>query len=424
MPEAARGPRRWWTAHRLVLSLILIAWGKGCEALTDRFGDVRALWPDPEPAPEGAPGHGGKDADKKRSPGQTYQGFIQAWRQTRLRPALAAAKRLRELMLQEGTSAAQKVCGWVVLAADGSRFALPRTAALEERFGAAGQGDHNPQMWVTLLWHLGLGLPWAWKIGRADASERHHLRALLKKTPLGCLLVMDAGFTGYALLRQIMTGGRQALVRVGRHVNLLKQLGYVEEHDGLVYLWPTYAQRDGLPPLVLRLIRLPRTAGRRRMYLLTSVLDPRALSDEQAETIYGLRWGIELAYRSLKQTLEARKLRSHAPMQVILEIQGLLLGLTVLGWWTRRAVAAGGGNPRRWSVAGAWRTVRKGLHQPAFRQVWAAPLGRAVRDGYQRQRKARVAWARKKQHDPPPGRPHVRKATAAQRRRAAALKKE
>jgi hypothetical protein len=388
----------------LVLTLLLVAWGKGSEPLKERFEQVRGLWPEQET-------------------GQTYQGFIKAWRTAGLGPAYAAADQLRRQLGNLAEESGAKLGGWRVLAADGSRFELPRTEDHLRVFGTAGK-EQSPQLWVTMLWDLGLGLPWAWKIGRADASERGHLRWMLGRCPAGCLLAMDAGFTGYQLLRQIMAGGRHFLLRVGKQVELLKDLYDVEEKDGRVYLWPRFAQRDQQPPLVLRLIRLPQKGdGRKKMYLLTDVLDKAALSDQLAGEIYAKRWGVELAYRALKQTFEARKLRSHAPVQALLEMHGLLLGLTLLGLWTRRAL--GPGAPQaKWSPAQALRTVRAGLARPERRQDWLAQLAQARPDGYTRRRKTRVKWPRKKQHDKPPGRPRLRRARVAERRLAAQLRTE
>jgi len=45
-------------------------------------------------------------------------------------------------------------------------------------------------------------------------------------------------------------------------------------------------------PLVLRLIVLRR--GEQEVYLLTNVLDPKRLSDEDAGVLYEMRWGIEV----------------------------------------------------------------------------------------------------------------------------------
>jgi hypothetical protein len=333
--------------------------------------------------------------------------------------AYAAAAQLRRVILALGDGA-WTVGGWVVFAVDGSRFELPRTAAHERVLGTAGKRGSAPQLWVTTLWHLGLGLPWAWLVGRADASERTHLRRLGATTPVGSLIVADAGFTGYDLLRTLVASGRHFLVRVGRQVELLTTLGYAEDRGGgLVYLWPSSAQQKDYPPLVLRLIRL-RLGGdrRKKMYLLTSVLDPIRLGDDLAGELYRRRWGIELLYRSLKQTLEARKLASHAPAQVLVEIQGLLLGLTLLGLWQHQALRHAGTDPRAASVAGGLRVLRKGIQHPERVQAWGVALAPAVQDGYRRRAKVRRPWPRKKGATRPPGRPRLRRAHQAEIRLA------
>jgi hypothetical protein len=397
------GTGRGWTPTALLTTLILLAWGRGSESLSERFAAARAALLDP-------------------GPGQTYQGFVKAWRRGGLRLAYAAAAHLRQAM-QALADAAWTLEGWVVFAADGSRFDLPRTAEHLRVFGTASQTGSGPQLWITTLWHLGLGLPWAWRVGRADASERTHLRRLLPTLPLGALLVADAGYTGYELLAAILASPRHFLVRVGRGVQLLARLGYAQEQGGgVVYLWPTYAQHDQLPPLVLRLIRLRRPGDRRKkVYLLTSVRDAAALSDAWAGELYRRRWGIELLYRQLKQTLDARKLASHAPAQALVEIQGLVLGLTLLGLWQQQALRAAGVDPRRASVAGALRVVRAGLRRPEVAQPWAPALARAVQDSYRRRAKTRVLWPRKKAAAPPPGRPRLRLARRTEIRLAPQL---
>ena len=237
-----------------------------------------------------------------------------------------------------------------------------------------------------MLWQMGLGLPWAWRVGRADSSERDHLLTLLDDTPADSLPVMDAGYSGYRLLSAIADSGRCFLIRASRSVRLLSDLGYAEPVDEqTVWLWPERAQRDRQPPLVLRLIRLPGAVERRRkVYLLTNVRDPARLSDEQASVLYRMRWGVELGYRSLKQTLERRKLRSHAPAQALFEIHGPILGLMLLGLMTVAAILEAGGDPLGWSVAAALRVVRQGVrHRRSI--DWTAALraatSRCVRQG-------------------------------------------
>ena len=32
----------------------------------------------------------------------------------------------------------------------------------------------SPSIWLTMLWHVGVGLPWAWQRGASTSSEREH----------------------------------------------------------------------------------------------------------------------------------------------------------------------------------------------------------------------------------------------------------
>ena len=108
---------------------------------------------------------------------------------------------------------------------------------------------------MTTLYHLGTGLPWDWTIGRGTESERDHLRMMLVSLPPGSLIVADAGFTGYDLLREILRAGHSFLIRVGANVTLLTELGLeVESHGNAVWLWPAGKREEC--PLRLRLIRL------------------------------------------------------------------------------------------------------------------------------------------------------------------------
>ena len=83
----------------------------------------------------------------------------------------------------------------------------------------------RPSLWLTTLWHVGTGLPWAWRIGKATDSEHAHLRQMLGLLPPQALLLMDAGFAGYELLQEILAAGHSFLVRVASHRQLLRYLG-------------------------------------------------------------------------------------------------------------------------------------------------------------------------------------------------------
>ena len=88
-------------------------------------------------------------------------------------------------------------------------------------------------MWLTTMFHVGTGLPWDWRTGPSDSSERDHLRQMIGALPAGALITADAGFVGYETWKAILDSGRHLLIRVGANVRLLRKLGYVEEKAGL-----------------------------------------------------------------------------------------------------------------------------------------------------------------------------------------------
>jgi hypothetical protein len=310
---------------------------------------------------------------------------------------------------------------WTALAADGTRIEAPHTVANETELGCAGKEKTAPQVFLTVLWHMGLGLPWDYRVGPGTASERTHLRAMVPDLPPRALVVTDAGFVSYVLCRRLLHHGHHFLLRVGGNITLLTDLGYYhEERDGLVYLWPQGHRR--CRPLVLRLIVLRH--GTQDVYLLTDVLDPAQLTDEEAATLFRMRWGEEVFYRSYKQTMQRRKLLSRTAATGLAEVQWTLLGLWLLGLMTVLQLVGAGVDPLAMSVAGAREAVRGALRDRRPRRgprSLEAALRGALRDRYVRHgSKAARNYPRKKR-EKPPGPPKIQSATEAEVKRARKL---
>jgi hypothetical protein len=206
--------------------------------------------------------------------GKTYTGWYDAQAKwlAPLRPALS--KRLRQQMQAEAGKHWWRE-GWCAFAVDGSRVECPRTQANESELECAGHTKTGPQLFLTTLLHMGTGLPWDFRIGPGTDSERRHLEDMLTSLPAQALVVADAGFTGYDLYRRLLTAKKNFLIRVGANVHLLRKLGYIEQEEpDTVYLWPERNWHE--PPVILRL--LERHQGKKKMSLVTNVLDKKALS--------------------------------------------------------------------------------------------------------------------------------------------------
>jgi hypothetical protein len=341
---------------------------------------------------------------------ESYQGLLRALVTWTARLLLILQGRLQKLMHEHGGKH-WRVGRWLPLSPDGSRVSVPRTKDNETAFCAPNYGKSataksrrkkrkeagahrrsekpepvKPQIWITLLWHLGLQMPWSWRTGPSHSSEREHFRLMIveQKFPENTLFCADAGFTGYELWKAIIDAGHSILIRVGANVNLLRKLGYVKEHAGIVYCWPDQAAKKKQPPIVLRLLHLQ--VGRCMMYLVTNVLDEKILSIKDAIRLYQLRWGVELQFRTMKQTFGRRKLRSRTPDRAMVELDWSLLGLWIIQLFAIKEQVEIGEVPENCSVSLAIQIVRTTLRrwsEHSDKGFWEQ-LQSATKDQYQR----------------------------------------
>jgi hypothetical protein len=290
---APRDRRVRWVAAYLIMAWVVIGWSLQA-TLTERAGEARQWLARGFPA--------------RWRPGRTYQGLIKATLRTGLDLFQCFWRHLRPKAVKR-LGHARTWYGWTVLAADGSRFDAPRTRANAKHLRRAGRDHTGPQWWVTWLIHLPTLLVWDWRQGPGNSSERRHLRDMIADLPLRTLLVADAGYVGFDLMKSLIEARVDFLIRCGSNVRLLVDGTCQQIIDGRVYLWPK--NRRGQPPLELRLIELKR--GGKRVHLLTTVLHQTRLTRRMAGEIYQARWGVEVQFRSLKRTLAHYRVLSKTP---------------------------------------------------------------------------------------------------------------
>jgi hypothetical protein len=246
---------------------------------------------------------------------------------------------------------------WVLIGFDGSRATTPRSQSNEKAFCAPDYGNSSkaktrkkkaaakveanqrqrtkpahpqvPQTWITMMWHMGLKLPWTWRLGPSNSCERTHVMEMLQQEtfPENTLFCGDAGFVGYPLWSGILKTGGDFLVRVGANVHLLSETADIlQTGGGMVLCWPKGQMKSGAKPLRLRLIQV--TIGKTRAWMLTSILNKKRLSRSEIVRFYKMRWGIEVEFRGLKQTLDKHTLRCRNSERVLVELD-----------WSIRAMA-------------------------------------------------------------------------------------
>lgn len=396
LPLQSSDQRVRWTDRLIVMTAVLMAW-QPAGKLTDAFEAARDVVVSMYAT--------------RRRPGRHLRGFLEILGKSSTRLLAVVAPALRRAT-RSLAAAAWRQGPWVLMTVDGSRIDCPRTMANEQAFGCAGRKKTGPQQMLTMIFHLATGLIWDWRRGPGKASERAHLREMIPLLPHQTLLLADAGFTGYDLLRSLLMAGHHFIVRVGANVTLLKKLGYsLREHDGIVYLWPL-AKRDQRP-LILRRVEV--AVKGKPMCLLTSVLEATALADRQILQLYRRRWSVEVSFRSLKQTMGHRKMLSQSPRNAEVELDWAVVGLGLLGLMTAGEIPVRARG--RCSIATALRAVQRAMRRKATRpprRGLRGQLRKAVVDRYRRRRpKAARAWPHKK-NDRPPGPPRIRTAKKAE----------
>jgi hypothetical protein len=395
-----------WTTQPLVLVLLFLTWTTG-DSQAERFETAKAYCQ--------------VCLVKRRRPGQTVQGFQLAVARLPLGVLRTLAAGVRH-GLPSRLAPGWQLGGFVPLGCDGSRCECPRSAALTRHLGQAGKAGSAPTLWVTALVHLRLGVPWAWRFGKGTASERAHLEQLLRVLPAAALLVMDAGYCGYALVRRLVRERVALLLRLSSNVTLYteQQVPLARYEEGLVYYWPAQKEENrGAEPLRLRLLRVRDQRRQHDVWLLTNVLDARRLPRSLAGQLYRLRWENEGCFRTYKRTFQKVKLASRTVRLVHREAEGSWLALQLLlaqgaVAQVRGAAAAG---PQVCSARQVLLAIRRELQgarrrgQPGYGEQ----LQQARRDRRRRRSaKEKQPWPRRTPHRPP-GPPKLLKLTGAKK---------
>jgi len=378
----------------------------------------------------------------------TYQGFMGALTRWTATLMSIVCRQLHKRMEEIGGQF-WRIHGWVPVAFDGSRGTAPRTEKNEKAFccktyGQSGSAKYRkrktkgmrrssneknkpqpqePQVWITLLWHMGLRLPWTWRLGPSNSCERHHVQELVRtgKFAKNTLFCGDAGFVGYPLWSDILQSGGHFLVRVGANVNLLREgADYELAKNGLVLCWPKAMQAKE-PPLRLRLVKV--RIGKTAVYLLTSILDAKKLAVKQMIAFYKMRWGIEVEFRGLKQTLDRAKLRCRNDRRLLAELDWSILAMAVAELFAlkeqlaKRTLACGSSGqavvPTQRSLAQTMRAIRGCIRLPDTLprpdRDLKALLAKALTDSYKRKRPKRARYRPANPDKNPLGAPKVRK---------------
>jgi len=397
--QRRKSPR--WDLHPLLYILLLTTYCCG-DSLPEKFETAKGFYV--------------ASCPKRKRPGESFSGFEKAVSKLPIAVlrALAAAIRARVAAVFGDR---WKVGEFIPFGCDGTRQACPRTEELEQRLGTFGKEGASPMIWNTSIVHLTLGFPFCWRLGKGGkASERSHLISMLRFLPAAALIVTDAGYVGYEVVRTMMAANVSFLIRMSSTATFYSEAHELLEEfrEGIVYYWPKSQQSEGKPPIRGRLMRVHSRRHKVDVWLFTNVEDPTKLSLEMAGTCYRWRWENEGFFRTYKRTLKKVTLMSRTLRMVHREAEASMIATQLLLCQGALAMPTPQKNalpvmcsPRkvlleiRCDVAG-----QKKAQEPFSERIARAQRERRARTSPKQKRE----WPRRKAHAPPHP-PHLLKLT-------------
>jgi hypothetical protein len=282
------------------------------------------------------------------------------------------------------------------VAIDGTHVLTPHDSSTITRFGRPNNGkggkSHYPQSMLLLAVELFTRVPLGAVALHHKTTERIGMRLLLDSLGAGTLSIMDRGFVGKRMLREVLEEGGHALLRMttaeaNRWDCVNRFLRSKQRETTVNILLPP---RDGLEEpareVTVRLIRRSFRRGRPRkgqkretMVLLTTLLDPDRYPVDKIIALYSERWGIETFNRELKTIFNLETFHCHTAERVEQELYATLTWLTIaaaMEYGAMKLMRAQRGNqswddPERWQIR---RTLLFSLVDNWFNSVMAGKV--------------------------------------------------
>lgn len=268
--------------------------------------------------------------------------------------------------------------GWRLMGIDGTTFTAPCTPANIRAFGLP-KGGHTaesvggyPLVGKVSLVELGSHVEYAFALRSQTQGEATIARRLVKHLTPDMLVLLDAGFFGYPLLKSILAAGAQFLVNVSK-TPLLEPFETLADGSYLSRIYASTADRKkNRNGTVVRVIRYelndPQRPGHgQTRRLVTSLLDAVAHPAQTLILKYHERWEHELVNDEQKTHQDPRRphkpthLRSETPAGVVQELYGLSLAHFVIRKTMFDAAVQHQVDPDRLSFTGAFQILQTRL---------------------------------------------------------------
>ena len=264
----------------------------------------------------------------------------QAVSKARMKIKHTGFKEINDLILEEYYSEPYKTYkGYRLLAADGSSMQLPSGDSITEAFGKMKhQSDSFNSGHSLTVYDVLNNMLIDSKLNDYGRSERTYLIDQLETMKKEGkqkkdIIIADRGFPSISIFVRMKQAGYDFVIRyTGKHylselfgfdhsdavdeiVEIsLKALGKRQAGGELAKLLASGCEDT----IKVRVVKIQLKSGETE-YLVTSILDKDVLSIQDLEKIYGLRWGIEEEFKTLKHTMEIENFSAKTEETVLQE---------------------------------------------------------------------------------------------------------
>jgi hypothetical protein len=293
--------------------------------------------------------------------------------------------------------------GRPVKVVDGSTTQLPDTPKNQKHYPQpSGQkpGCGFPLMRFVVLFSLSSGAILAVVLGHWHEGELRLVRSLFESLDKGDVLLGDRAYGEYLTIATLPARGVDVVARLhgARKADFRKPSKRLARNDGL-FLWQKGQQQSTVlsrkewlsvpAQITVRIIRFDTVVRRRkrRIRLVTTLLDAQLFPAEELIALYARRWNLELALRHLKTTMGMELLRCQSPQMAEKELLAYMVAYNVIRCLMAEAVALAAVQMERLSFKGTMDALRQYTHaidrQPnkkRQRQLWQQLLSVIAQD--------------------------------------------
>lgn len=269
------------------------------------------------------------------------------------------------------------VAGMRLVAVDGMCLDVPATDENGAEFGYpgndAGPGPF-PQIRVVGLGECGTRALLGAELSPLASGEQPLARRLLTRLAPGDLLLADRNFLSHGLLKEVLAAGVHVLWRAKSDVELPvlevlpdgTYLSRIADPAASKRMRRKGADPRDIPGIPVRVIEYSVTSEdgseiSETFTLVTELLDPDALSAQQAAAAYARRWELESCFDELETSIRggtAVVLRSKSPPMIRQEIYAMLCCYQAIRTLISHAADDAGIDPLRISFTVAREAVR------------------------------------------------------------------